>query len=209
MRGAPSPERARRRSARGAGRQRPAAASTTPPRRGTAAPQKRPGASCRHWDTPQAAGVPSRLTLVPIWFPHCPAWMCTISLMAMPRFSRRRTRFCAAPAARSPLYGLRGGARSPHTHFAAASRPTAGAPRARSANGRPQREPPSNPRRLGATRSLTSASARVLWPLRCLSSPLCFPPSPCLVKMGMASSLAEESCPCCVQVDSTRATKMT
>jgi hypothetical protein len=21
------------------------------------------------------------LTLAPIWFPHCPAWMCTISLM--------------------------------------------------------------------------------------------------------------------------------
>ena len=25
--------------------------------------------------------IESELTLAPIWLPHCPAWMCTISLM--------------------------------------------------------------------------------------------------------------------------------
>lgn len=37
-------------------------------------------------------------TLVPIWFPHCPAWMCTISLMAgasaLGRWLSRRRRDC-------------------------------------------------------------------------------------------------------------------
>lgn len=90
MRGAPRAERGRRPSA--AARWGHGGAAGTTQLRGTkrhgevagrVPPRPAPrrlAAPARQRATP---GLPSRLTLVPIWFPHWPAWMCTISLMAM------------------------------------------------------------------------------------------------------------------------------
>lgn len=87
---------------------------------GSSSPGEPPGASPGRSEAPQAASrrrLPFRLTLVPIWFPHCPAWMCTISLMAAAArpavrpLSRRPARLCAAPSHRAVLYGLRAPAR--------------------------------------------------------------------------------------------------
>lgn len=181
---------------------------------GPEGPEKRPGASPpRAQRLPQAA-VPAalRLTLVPIWFPHWPAWMCTISLMAMPDSprlaspaaqpgsTRRREsgrRFMASEAARAhppppppPAPPRRGD--SP--------RPTAGAPRARSANGRP----PAGHRPQGPLTSSSSAvrgtvsggeGGVVSGPTDCCLSVLCFPLKPCSPKAGSSSSPTVETCP--------------
>lgn len=69
-------------------------------------------AGCALQERPASAPIP---TLAPIWLPHCPAWMCTISRMvpvseAVPGLSPPPSPPALAARAAAPLAALKSGA---------------------------------------------------------------------------------------------------